>query len=171
MATDNNPISIFRSVDKWGILLYLLMVIAGWLSIYGASYDFERKPLISHNKNSRISYNETAHVYVVTYLYDPYKYVMNNAFTASVKIFANTGKVYDVFFGVGRGAYNLHINEYDGHFSYRQSETNPQLAARIIEKQQYLIDRAAEYEREGVTIEAGSVGGGTIKPPTTRPSK
>ncbi len=108
---------------------------------------------------------------MVTYLYDPYQYVMNNAFSVTVVIFAKTGKAYDVFFGTGYGAFDLDIEEYDGHFSYRQLEVDTKWTTEILQKQQHFINQAAEYEREGATTEAGSVGGGTIKPPTTRPSK
>ncbi|MDD6211228.1 MAG: rod shape-determining protein RodA [Bacteroidales bacterium] len=38
----NKGTSVFASLDKWSILLYLLMIVAGWLSIYGASYDFDQ---------------------------------------------------------------------------------------------------------------------------------
>ena len=32
--------SIFKNVDWWTVLLYLLLVICGWFSICGASYDY-----------------------------------------------------------------------------------------------------------------------------------
>jgi len=42
MASDSSPISVFRLVDKWVILIYLLLVIGGCFSIYGATYDFDQ---------------------------------------------------------------------------------------------------------------------------------
>ncbi len=113
-----------------------------------------QKPIIRHLKNSNVRDRGTFNIYCVTYLYDPYQYIMNMPFSVNVSIFANTGKVYRTFFGTGYGAFDLDIEEYDGHFSYRQSETNPERAAKILQEQQGFIDEANEYEREGVTIEA-----------------
>ena len=42
MVSDNSPVSVFRLVDKWVILIYLLLVIGGCFSIYGATYDFDQ---------------------------------------------------------------------------------------------------------------------------------
>ena len=35
-------INIWKSIDWWTISLYFILVVAGWLSIYGATYDFDR---------------------------------------------------------------------------------------------------------------------------------
>ncbi len=35
-------INIWKTIDWWTIGLYFILVFAGWLSIYGASYDFDR---------------------------------------------------------------------------------------------------------------------------------
>ena len=32
--------SVWKTVDKWSIVLYLLLVLCGWISICGASYDY-----------------------------------------------------------------------------------------------------------------------------------
>lgn len=37
----NNKTSIWKSVDWFTIILYVVMITAGWISICGASYDFE----------------------------------------------------------------------------------------------------------------------------------
>ena len=37
--TANHSNSLFEGVDRWAVLLYLIIVIAGWLSITAASYD------------------------------------------------------------------------------------------------------------------------------------
>lgn len=37
----NNQTSIWKSVDWFTIILYVIMIIAGWFSICGASYDFD----------------------------------------------------------------------------------------------------------------------------------
>ncbi len=34
-------INIWKTIDWWTICLYFILVIAGWLSIYGAGYDFD----------------------------------------------------------------------------------------------------------------------------------
>ncbi len=124
-----------------------------------------KAPLISHHKNSQIGNRGTAEIYMVTYLYDPYQYCMNAPYTITVSIFAKTGKAYDIGFGTGYGTFNLDIKEYDGYFSYKEYEPDQNWTQRVLQKQQHFINQA------GVTIEAGSVGGGTIKPPTTRPNK
>lgn len=35
-------INIWKTIDWWTIGLFFILIIAGWLSIYGASYDFDR---------------------------------------------------------------------------------------------------------------------------------
>ena len=37
----NDPSSTFRNLDWPTILIYLIMVLAGMVSIYAASYDFD----------------------------------------------------------------------------------------------------------------------------------
>ncbi len=44
--------SVFRSIDWWTILLYLLLVSAGWLSIVGASYNFENPDILDFSLRS-----------------------------------------------------------------------------------------------------------------------
>ena len=33
--------NFFKSIDWWIVALYLILVICGWVCIYGASYNFE----------------------------------------------------------------------------------------------------------------------------------
>ena len=47
MAEARNESSVFRYVDKPTIIIYLLMVIAGVVSIYAASYDFDEASMLS----------------------------------------------------------------------------------------------------------------------------
>ena len=42
MVSDS-PVSVFKLVDKWSIAIYLILVIYGCFSIYGATYDFDRE--------------------------------------------------------------------------------------------------------------------------------
>ena len=46
------PSSIFHTVDWFTIVLYILMVAAGWLSICGASYDLESGTLLSEGSRA-----------------------------------------------------------------------------------------------------------------------
>ena len=39
-VSDNTP-SVFRSIDWWTILIYLLLLAAGWVSVVGASYSYD----------------------------------------------------------------------------------------------------------------------------------
>jgi len=48
----NTNQSILRFVDKWTILLYLLLVIAGAISIYAASYDFDHASIFDFSEFS-----------------------------------------------------------------------------------------------------------------------
>src|SRR5574344_657026 len=41
MATKN--VSVWRTVDWITILLYLLLLVCGWFSVCGASYDYEHR--------------------------------------------------------------------------------------------------------------------------------
>ena len=43
----DNSASVFKTIDWMTILLYLLLVIAGAISIYAASYDFDRASIFS----------------------------------------------------------------------------------------------------------------------------
>lgn len=47
MTNDRNDSSVFRYVDKPTVIIYLLMVIAGVISIYAASYDFDEASMLS----------------------------------------------------------------------------------------------------------------------------
>lgn len=44
--------TILRNVDWWTVILYLAMVIAGVISIYAASYDFDNASILSFNEFS-----------------------------------------------------------------------------------------------------------------------
>ena len=44
--------SIFRNLDWWTVLIYLIMVIAGVISIYAASYDFDEASILSFDEFS-----------------------------------------------------------------------------------------------------------------------
>lgn len=48
---DNRP-SVFRYVDWTTVIIYLLMVIAGVVSIYAASYDFDEASMFSFDEFS-----------------------------------------------------------------------------------------------------------------------
>ena len=50
--SDNNSQSILRSVDWTTVVIYLLMVAAGVISIYAASYDFDEASLFSFDEFS-----------------------------------------------------------------------------------------------------------------------
>jgi len=45
--TGNGRIRIFEGVDRWTVLLYVLIVVAGWVSIASASFDEESADLFS----------------------------------------------------------------------------------------------------------------------------
>ena len=47
MESEKKEGSVFRHVDKPTIIIYLLMVIAGVVSIYAASYDFDNASMLS----------------------------------------------------------------------------------------------------------------------------
>ena len=50
MATQNNNKEkgkgVFQSLDWFTILIYLILLAMGWMSVCGASYDFEETSLI-----------------------------------------------------------------------------------------------------------------------------
>ena len=48
----DNSISVFRSLDWLTVLLYLVLVCAGAVSIYAASYDFDHASMFSFNEFS-----------------------------------------------------------------------------------------------------------------------
>ena len=41
----NRHDSSFANLDRWSILIYIALVLAGWVSIYGASFDYESAQL------------------------------------------------------------------------------------------------------------------------------
>ena len=45
--TNNRHNGIFYGVDGWTVLLYVLIVAAGWISITSASYDDSAADLLS----------------------------------------------------------------------------------------------------------------------------
>lgn len=47
MAQRNTNPSVLRYVDWWTVGIYLVLVIAGALSIYAASYDFDSASILS----------------------------------------------------------------------------------------------------------------------------
>lgn len=48
----NDPASIFRNLDWVTVLIYLVMVLAGMVSIYAASYDFDNASMFSADEFS-----------------------------------------------------------------------------------------------------------------------
>ena len=42
----DNATSVFRSIDWWTILIYLLLIGAGWVSVVGASYNFDTPDIL-----------------------------------------------------------------------------------------------------------------------------
>lgn len=48
----NDPSSTFRNLDWPTILIYLIMVLAGMVSIYAASYDFDEASMFSADEFS-----------------------------------------------------------------------------------------------------------------------
>ena len=49
--TDKNP-SIFRSIDWWTILIYLALLVFGWVSVCGASYTYGETDIFSLDSRS-----------------------------------------------------------------------------------------------------------------------
>ncbi len=37
----------FKSIDWWTIVLYVIMVVAGWLTIHAASYDYDNSSMFT----------------------------------------------------------------------------------------------------------------------------
>lgn len=50
--TDRNQKSVIRSLDWWTILIYLALLIFGWVSVCGASYDYGETDLFSLDTRS-----------------------------------------------------------------------------------------------------------------------
>jgi len=48
----NDPSSTFRNLDWTTIIIYLIMVLAGMVSIYAASYDFDNASMLSYDEFS-----------------------------------------------------------------------------------------------------------------------
>ena len=48
---DKHP-SVFRSLDYWTILIYLLLLAGGWMSVCGASFDYGDPDLLSRTTRS-----------------------------------------------------------------------------------------------------------------------
>ena len=40
-------VSLIKSLDWWTIAIYIVMVIAGWVTIYAACYDFEHPEIFN----------------------------------------------------------------------------------------------------------------------------
>ncbi|MCM1297347.1 MAG: FtsW/RodA/SpoVE family cell cycle protein, partial [Muribaculaceae bacterium] len=49
--TNDNP-SLFRGIDRLTVLLYAILVLAGAVSIYAASYDFDHASIFSFDEFS-----------------------------------------------------------------------------------------------------------------------
>ena len=47
-----NAIELFRNLDWFTIILYLIMVLAGVISIYAASYDYDNASMLSFEEFS-----------------------------------------------------------------------------------------------------------------------
>lgn len=45
-------INIWESIDWWVVAIYLLLVIAGWVNIYAASYDFDNASIFDFSERS-----------------------------------------------------------------------------------------------------------------------
>ena len=48
----NDPTSVFKNLDWITVLIYILMVVAGMISIYAASYDFDNASMFSYDEFS-----------------------------------------------------------------------------------------------------------------------
>lgn len=46
VQVQDNPTSVFRSIDWWTILIYLLLIAAGWVSVVGASYSYDNPDIL-----------------------------------------------------------------------------------------------------------------------------
>ena len=49
--TEKQP-GVLRSMDWWTILIYVGMLVFGWISVCGASYSYENTDLLSFDTNS-----------------------------------------------------------------------------------------------------------------------
>ncbi len=52
MQSENNSKGVFLSLDWWTIGLYVLLVVWGWFSVCGASYDYNNPDLFAFSTNS-----------------------------------------------------------------------------------------------------------------------
>lgn len=48
----SREINIWKSIDWWTVLLYTVLVFAGWISIYAASYDFDQASIFDFSERS-----------------------------------------------------------------------------------------------------------------------
>ena len=48
----DNAGKIFRSIDWWTVLIYILLLIAGWISVVGASYSFDNPNVLDFSLRS-----------------------------------------------------------------------------------------------------------------------
>lgn len=48
----DNATLIFRSIDWWTVLIYILLLIAGWISVVGASYSFDNPDILNFSLRS-----------------------------------------------------------------------------------------------------------------------
>lgn len=52
VTPQGNATSVFRSIDWWTILIYLLLISAGWISVVGASYSFDNPDILDFSVRS-----------------------------------------------------------------------------------------------------------------------
>ncbi|MGN1214351.1 MAG: FtsW/RodA/SpoVE family cell cycle protein, partial [Bacteroidaceae bacterium] len=48
----DNTTSIFRSIDWWTILIYIVLLAMGWISVVGASYSFDNTDILDFSARS-----------------------------------------------------------------------------------------------------------------------
>ena len=48
----SREINIWRSIDWVTVVLYTILIFAGWVSIYAASYDFDNASIFDFNERS-----------------------------------------------------------------------------------------------------------------------
>lgn len=48
--------NIFKSIDKWAIFYYILLIVAGWFAVYGASYSYDQESFFdfSHRASAQL---------------------------------------------------------------------------------------------------------------------
>ena len=51
----DKPSGVFRSLDWWTILIYMALLIFGWLSVCGASYTYGDTDIFSLSTRSGIA--------------------------------------------------------------------------------------------------------------------